>query len=632
MSFTSAQLVIGASDQNPTFASFNVPTLTGTTSVGYKAAGTAGSIVLNSSGIVYEGSVADANTTVLAVTNPTAARTITFPDATGTVALLSTIGIVASSGLSYNSGTGLFGTAFTTSVTGTGYGSITYNSSTGNFAFTAVTDANIRGAISVAASTCLTYSSSTGIIGISLSATNSGTGLGSISYSASTGVINFTTISNTSLFGVLSVAANSGLTYNNATGVFGTSLAASTSGTGFGSLAYSNGTYTYSVVTAQNIRDQHTVASGSGLTYNSSTGQFGTSAIPNGQLANSSITIGSTAVSLGNTATSISGLTSLSTTSAVITSALSAVSLNTSSFAGYRNRVINGDMEINQRYGSSSISCPLNSVTFTTDRFYVYTGSTGAGLTAQRIATTSLGFRFALQLTGAAGNTIGLVGTKLSPSSCADLVGGVVSISIAAASSTGATLNIALYYANSSGNFTSKTSFYSTSQVLTSSLTRYVFTTGTVPANGANGLCLEVSINNFTSGTAQFTGIQIEPGPLSTPFEQRSSCLETLLCQQFYQSIPITAIAGKATSTTEVTVPIPLATIMRVTPTATSASVTSIYKYEGTPVTLTSPTFTVVSGLNNSSVIMMKVGNITVSANNTYVVEWSTLVFDSEFA
>ena len=41
------------------------------------------------------------------------------------------------------------------------------------------------------------------------------------------------------------------------------------------------------------------VASGSGLTYNSSTGEFGTSAIANTQLANSSITINSNAVSLG---------------------------------------------------------------------------------------------------------------------------------------------------------------------------------------------------------------------------------------------------------------------------------------------------------------------------------------------
>ena len=41
--------------------------------------------------LVYEGSAADAHETFIAATNPTADRTITFPDAAGTVALTSDI-------------------------------------------------------------------------------------------------------------------------------------------------------------------------------------------------------------------------------------------------------------------------------------------------------------------------------------------------------------------------------------------------------------------------------------------------------------------------------------------------------------------------------------------------------------
>jgi len=44
-------------------------------------------LTLNDSSVVFEGSSADANETTLTVTNPTADRTITLPDATGTVAL-----------------------------------------------------------------------------------------------------------------------------------------------------------------------------------------------------------------------------------------------------------------------------------------------------------------------------------------------------------------------------------------------------------------------------------------------------------------------------------------------------------------------------------------------------------------
>jgi hypothetical protein len=46
---------------------------------------------LSDSSVVFEGSSADAFETTLTVTNPTADRTITFPDTTGTVALLTQV-------------------------------------------------------------------------------------------------------------------------------------------------------------------------------------------------------------------------------------------------------------------------------------------------------------------------------------------------------------------------------------------------------------------------------------------------------------------------------------------------------------------------------------------------------------
>ena len=85
---------------------------------------------------------------------------------------------------------------------------------------------------------------------------------------------------------------------------------------GDGSLAYNSGTgvITYTGPSAAEVRAHLSVASGSGLTYNSTSGEFGTSAIPNGQLANSSLTVGSTSISLGGTATTVAGLTSLTST------------------------------------------------------------------------------------------------------------------------------------------------------------------------------------------------------------------------------------------------------------------------------------------------------------------------------
>jgi len=88
---------------------------------------------------------------------------------------------------------------------------------------------------------------------------------------------------------------------------------------GLGSLAYNNstGVITYTGPSDSDVTGTLSVASGSGLTYNSGTGEFGTNAIPNSQLANDDVTVGSTAIALGATATTIAGLSSLSSTKLV---------------------------------------------------------------------------------------------------------------------------------------------------------------------------------------------------------------------------------------------------------------------------------------------------------------------------
>ena len=107
ITFGSASVALGS-----TVTGISVTNLQAITKLQVGAEGGAGNIILQSSGITFEGATggADANETLLAVTDPTADRTITFPDATGTVALLSTLSIASGSGLTYNSSTGEFGT------------------------------------------------------------------------------------------------------------------------------------------------------------------------------------------------------------------------------------------------------------------------------------------------------------------------------------------------------------------------------------------------------------------------------------------------------------------------------------------------------------------------------------------
>ena len=208
----------GTSSTIAGLTSLTATTVTGSTNVISGAAGAANSITLGSTGIIFEGATADANKTTVNATDPTGTRSITFPDASGTLALLNSISVVNS---------------------GTGFGSLSYNSGTGAITYSVVTAANVRG-----------------------------------------------------------------------------TLSASTTGTGYGALTYSSatGNYNFAVVTNANIRGSLSVAVASGLTYNSGTGVFGTSAIPNSQLANSSVQIGSTSVALGASTSTVAGLTSLTAT------------------------------------------------------------------------------------------------------------------------------------------------------------------------------------------------------------------------------------------------------------------------------------------------------------------------------
>ena len=94
---------------------------------------------------------------------------------------------------------------------------------------------------------------------------------------------------------------------------------------GDGSLAYnsSTGVITYTGPSASEVRAHISVASGSGLTF--SGGEIGTSSIPNSQLANSSLTVGSTSINLGATATTIAGLSALTSTTLTATTLISGV-------------------------------------------------------------------------------------------------------------------------------------------------------------------------------------------------------------------------------------------------------------------------------------------------------------------
>lgn len=253
----------------------------------------------------------------LSYDNTTGVITYTGPSGTDVRSYLS---VAAGSGLTYNSTTGEFGTnaipnsqllnsSITVGSTSIGLG----NSATVIAGLTSLTSADfvvLGGSVIFEGSTIdsfetsltavdptadqtITLPDSTGTVALleSLSATNTGSGYGSLSYSSVTGAFDFSVVTDANIRGSISV----------------------TDSGGDGSLSYDSGTgvITYTGPSASEVRGHLSVAVGSGLTYNASTGEFGTSNIPNSQLLNSGITLGSTAVALGSTIVDIEGLNSI---------------------------------------------------------------------------------------------------------------------------------------------------------------------------------------------------------------------------------------------------------------------------------------------------------------------------------
>ena len=83
-----AELTVGSNNQ---FLIANSATATGLQWTSTLVSPVVTGLTLNDSSIVFEGSTANDFETTLTVTDPTADRTITFPDLTGTVALLSQV-------------------------------------------------------------------------------------------------------------------------------------------------------------------------------------------------------------------------------------------------------------------------------------------------------------------------------------------------------------------------------------------------------------------------------------------------------------------------------------------------------------------------------------------------------------
>ena len=319
------------------------------------------------------------------------------------------------------------------------------------------------------------------------------------------------------------------------------------------------------------------------------------------------------------TASAGTNTTQLATTAYVVSQAIAKTggtmtgdlvvpSLNGGQLAGTRNRIINGDMRIDQRNAGASVN---TSDAYIVDRFR-QTFSGGGVITGQRSTTVPAGFTNSLQATvttadsSIAASDFYLVQHRVEGFNVADFGLGAAgastfTLSFWVRSSVTGTYGVG--FVNGSDN-RSYPATYSVSVANTweyKTITVAGDTSGTWLTDNGTGTTILfdlgsgsnfngtagawASANTFrtsgcvnwiaTSGaTFYITGVQLEPGSTATPFERRSYGQELVLCQRYFQLIDYDTTNG-GISANWYRFPIPFLTAMRAAPTMVASAVGS---------------------------------------------------------
>lgn len=224
------------------------------------------------------------------------------------------------------------------------------------------------------------------------------------------------------------------------------------------------------------------------------------------------------------------------TTAKLANNAVTAAKLGNSGYElGMRNRIINGEMLVDQRNaGASQTFTAAAALAYCVDRWYGY--CTGANITGQQITVS--GFK-RYRFTGATSNTGVGFGQRIEANNSSDLASTTATLSVNLSSSSLTTINWAAYYANTADSFgtlasPTRTSIASGSFTITSTATVYT-TNITVPAAATTGIEIV-----FTGGaliaaqTLTIGDVQLEQGSNATPIEYRPYGFELSLCQRYF--------------------------------------------------------------------------------------------------
>jgi len=281
---------------------------------------------------------------------------------------------------------------------------------------------------------------------------------------------------------------------------------------------------------------------------------------------NSNISASTATITDINT-TRISGVSTAGITTAYIGA------INDGPISGARNRIINGDMRIDQRNAGTSVTVADATATFGVDRFRFTESTSASSCTVQQVSDAPTGFTNSLKITVGTGGSasaaqVAQLTHPIEGYNWADLLYGSSSakfftIQFWVKSSLTGTYCFSIF--NSAGNrsYVAEYTIIAANTWEYKTITVAGDTTGTwLTTNGVGafinwdfggGSNFNVTANTWgttsyasrttnqvnwisnSGATFYLTGVQLESGTVATPFERRSYGQELALCERYYQ-------------------------------------------------------------------------------------------------
>ena len=255
------------------------------------------------------------------------------------------------------------------------------------------------------------------------------------------------------------------------------------------------------------------------------------------------------------------------------TATINSMTPTADSLQGFRNRIINGDMRIDQRNAGASITLGAT-IQYPVDRFPTYKDTSSATVTAQRSTTAPAGFTNSIVVTVSTGATPAASDTNalwqpIEGFNVADLGWGTanakaVTLSFWVRSSVTGTYSISFYNSASNRFYVATYTVNSANTFEQKTITVAGDTSGTWLTDNGLGVYIVWDLGygtNFngtagswgsssirrTSGSVQLiattgatfyiTGVQLEVGSVATPFERRDYGRELIMCQRYFYKI-----------------------------------------------------------------------------------------------